>query len=676
MTIGLTKAAQAALSRRGLLAGAGALTGLAVMPRTAAAQAAASPYPLATFFTPSHTRAVSLSPSGRRIAVLEQLGTQADPRAVIDLVEADDPEGARRRIELGPVEAEAVEWGNDDRLLVRVAIKQNTGTRTVAGSNRRVEGVDFVSWRVVSVSANDGSAVVMFQDQRQRMRNSSDMGSVIDMLPTEPDHVLMTAWERDGVLGLHRVNINTGSAERIERGGAGTFAWRTQGGVAVMRHDINTRGTMETIYARPPGETEWKLVRRTRAVDAPDFSWVTETDRPGIVLVSARAEGEDTETVREMDLNTLGYGAPMNAREGRDVMYGLTDSAGRYLGAAYYGERLEYDFSEPALVAHHRALNRFFDNDCDVHLTDVDVARNRFIAYVTGPREPGAWFFYDKTARAIVNIGATRELDLERLGATEALSVRTRDGVAIEAYLTAPPGGRPGPLVVLPHGGPEVRDTRTWDRQVQVLAAQGWWVLQPNFRGSGGYGLGFARQGWTRWGDRMQEDIEDAVAQAVALRGLDAGKVAIMGTSYGGYAALMGAVRRPDLYKAAISICGVGDLPEMMAWENREDDTPGKQIYDFWTKRIGDPATVMPMLEAASPRRRAGEIACPVLLVHGVEDRIVPVIQSRRMRDALRGAGKTVELVEIEDFGHADWEDAQEQILMIRYVALLRQAFA
>ena len=229
--------------------------------------------------------------------------------------------------------------------------------------------------------------------------------------------------------------------------------------------------------------------------------------------------------------------------------------------------------------------------------------------------------------------------------------------------------------MVLPHGGPESRDTRAWDRQVQGLAAQGWWVLQPNFRGSGGYGEAFARQGWTRWGDRMQEDVEDAVAHAIALRGLDAGRVAIMGTSYGGYAALMGAVRRPDLYRAAISICGVGDLPDMMAWENREDDTPGKQIYSFWTKRIGDPATAGATLEAASPRRRAGEIVCPVLLVHGVDDRIVPVIQSRRMRDALRDAGKTVDLIEVADAGHADWEDSQELALMTRYIALLRQAF-
>lgn len=676
---GMNKAARAVLSRRGLLAGAGVLTAVAALrPHAAFAQAAAgvAPYPLRTFFAPSRTRAVTLSPSGRRIAILEQLGTEDEPRGVIDLIQSDNPEGPRRRIELGPIEAEAMEWGNDDRLLVRVAIKQNTGTHRLTGSNRIVEGVDYVSRRVISVDANTGAGVIMFQDQRQRMRYSLDMGRVIDLLPQEPDHVLMVAWERDGVLGLHKVDITTGVAERLERGGTGTFGWETQGGVAVMRHDINVRGTMETVYARAPGETDWKLARRTRVVDAPDFAWVAETDRPGIVLVSARGETEDTESVREMDLRTLITGPPMNAREGRDVMYGLKDSAGKYLGAAYYGQRLEYEFAEPALAAHHRALNRFFENDCDVHLTDVDVARNRLIAYVTGPREPGAWFFYDKTARAIVPVGAAQVLDPARLGASETLSVTTRDGAAIEAYLTAPPGGRPGPLVVLPHGGPEIRDTRTWDPQVQGLAAQGWWVLQPNFRGSGGYGQGFAQQGWTRWGDRMQEDIEDAAARAIALRGLDAGKVAIMGSSYGGYAALMGAVRRPDLYRAAISICGVGDLPEMLAWEKREDDTPGEQIYEFWTRRIGDPGTAGPALEQASPRRRAAEITCPVLLVHGIDDPIVPVFQSRRMHDALRAAGKTVELIEIEDAGHADWEDSQEQALMTRYVALLRQAFA
>lgn len=672
---GWTKATQAALSRRNILVGAGVLplAGLA-LPVMAAAQVV--PHPLDDFFPEAATRAVALSPSGRRIAIMQEIGTEADPHGVIDLVSADDPEGPRQRIDLGALKAEAMEWGNDDRLLVRVAVTFKTPTRSQTGSNRRLPGVELTSRRIVSVGADRGDTVVLFQDQRNRLRGTLDMGRVVDLLPNDPDNVLMTTWESDGVLGLHRVNINTGSATRIERGNTNTYAWQTQAGVPVMRHDINSRRTMETVFVRTAGESEWRLLRRSRIVDRPEFSWVGETERPGIVLVSARAEGEDTESIRELDLGSLTAGAPLLSRPGRDVIGGLKDSRGKFVGAAFYGERLEYDFNEPELAPIHAGLNRFFDNDCDVHLTDIDEARNRFILYATGPAEPGAWFFYDRTARAIVNMGARNELDINRLGATETLSVQTRDGAAIEAYLTAPPGGRPGPLVVLPHGGPEVRDMRYWDRQVQVLAAQGWWVLRPNFRGSGGYGLAFAQQGWTRWGDRMQEDVEDAVAHVIAAKGLDVDRVAIMGTSYGGYAALMGAVRRPELYKACIAICGVADLPEILAWEEREDDTPGKQIYDFWTKRIGDPAVMRAALETASPRRRAAEFNCPVLMVHGVDDPIVPVIQSQRMRDALRSARKTVELIEIEKFGHADWPASQEKALMTRYVALLRQAFA
>jgi dipeptidyl aminopeptidase/acylaminoacyl peptidase len=671
----LSRATRAAISRRGLLAGTAALAGMAALP-PGVARAQAGAYPLSEFFKPILSAGAALSPSGARIAVAQNLGTDEQWRSAIDFVDAADPEGQRSRFDLGPVAVDSISWVSDDRVLVSVLLKGETSARTIAGSHRTVEGVEYYMRRVVSVNGRTGDAVVLFSDQRARMRNTFDMGRIIDLLPDQPDHVLMAAWEADGIMALHRVNVNTGSAERVERGGSGTYNWRTVNGVPVLRHDMNSRGTVESVMVRAPGETEWKLARRTRVREAPDFSWVGAGETPGKVLVIARFDTEDVQSVREMDLTTTALGPPLNARPGRDVAYGLSDSAGNYLGAAYYGERLEYELADPALAAHHRALNRFFDNSCDVHFTDVDQARNRFIAHVNGPEEPGAWFFYDKTARAIVNLGQARELDPARLGSTEVLQVQTRDGATIEAYLTAPPGGAVGPLVVLPHGGPEVRDTPGWDRQVQVLAAQGWWVLRPNFRGSGGYGQAFAEQGWTRWGDRMQEDVEDAVAHVIAGKGLDASKVAIMGTSYGAYAALMGAVRRPELYKAAIGISGVYDLPEVLTWEDRTDDTPGQPIYEFWTKRIGDRSAMGPALEAASPRRRAAEITCPVLLVHGVDDPVLPVLQSRRMRDALRGAGKPVELIEVPDAGHADWEDAREQELMTRYVGLLRQAFA
>jgi pimeloyl-ACP methyl ester carboxylesterase len=667
----------AVVSRRALLktaAGLGSVATLGILPDVARARA--TPYPVEAFFTTARTRAATLSPGGTLIAVLDQLGTDDAPHGVIDVLDASDPEGQRKRIDLGATEVESMQWANDERLLVRVAVTVTVGPAAVTGSNRRTAARELTSKRLMSVSAVTGEMAVMFQDDRRRLRTSRDLGRIIDLLRQDPDHVLMSAWERDGVLGLHKVNVETGSADRIERGSSGTIGWETQGGVPVIRYDINPRGTVLTISGRAPGTSAWRPIRRNRIGDLPEFEWVGETETPGTILVTARAEGEDTMVVREMDLETFGMGAALSHRAGRDVMHGIVDAAGRYVGAAFYGERLEYDFADAALGAHHRALNAFMDNDCDIYLNDLSRDHNRMVVGVTGPREPGAWYFYDREAQTVVNLGAIRLLDYERLGLTDTLSVTTRDGATIEAYLTAPPGGQPGPLVVLPHGGPEVRDLRDWDRQVQVLAAQGWWVLRPNFRGSGGYGMAFAQAGWTRWGDRMQEDIEDAVDQAIALKGLDAARVAIMGTSYGGYAALMGAVRRPDLYKAAIAICGVADLPEMLDWERREDDTDGRQIYSFWVKRIGDPDTMGPQLAAASPRRRAGEITCPVLLVHGVDDPVVPVIESRRMNNALRDAGKTVELIEVEDAGHADWPAEKEQELLERYIALLKQAFA
>lgn len=672
----------AVLSRRRLLAtaaglGSASLLGLRPeMARALAGRQSVTPYPVDAFFTPARTRAATLSPGGTLIAVLDQLGTEEEPHGVIDVLDANDPEGQRKRIDLGPTEVEGMEWANDEHLLVRVAVTVKVGPQAVTGSNRRTTAQEVTSKRLLSVSAVTGDMAVMFQDDRRRLRASRDLGYVVDLLRNDPDHVLMAAWERDGVLGLHKVNVATGSADRIERGSSGTIGWETQGGVPVIRYDVNPRGTVLTVSGRAPGSSAWRPVRRNRIGDLPEFEWVGEGDTPGTILVTARVDGEDTMAVREMDLTTLGMGTPMARRDGRDVMHGVTDAAGRYVAAAFYGERLEYDFADASLGAHHRALNAFMDNDCDVYLNDLSRDHNRMVVGVTGPREPGAWYFYDREARAVVNLGAIRPLDFERLGLTDTLKVTTRDGASIEAYLTAPPGGQPGPLVVLPHGGPEVRDLRTWDRQVQVLAAQGWWVLRPNFRGSGGYGMAFAREGWGRWGGRMQEDVEDAIDHAIALKGLDASRVAIMGTSYGGYAALMGAVRRPDLYKAAIAICGVADLLEMLEWERREDDTEGRLVYDFWTKRIGDPATMETELASASPRRRAAEIACPVLLVHGVDDPVVPVIESRRMKEALDRAGKTAELIEVEDAGHADWPAAKEQELLERYIVLLKQAFA
>lgn len=676
MTIRNSAAARWALSRRGLLASAGGL-GLAAATGPAAAQAA-TPHTLDDFFARDGVSGVVLSPSGNRIAIIRELYENGARRAVLDVVDAGDPAATPLRSPIGDVDCEEMQWASDERLLVKVALRTRSSTeRTSARSLGPVAGQEIVSRRMVSIDPSTGGAVVLFDNEPQRMRTTTNLGVIADLLPDDPDHVLMIApTQARRIAALYKVNVMTGRAEEFERGDFDTVGWQTRNGVPVLRYDVNSAGNTFEIMARASGERQWSFVRKVRISDAPEFEFVAVTDSDDVILVSARLDGEDVQTVREFNLKTRTYGPPIASRPKADVAGGLTDDRGVYLGAAYWNDRLEYDFALPELAPHHRAMNRFFDNECNVHLLDIDRTHNRFLAYVSGPREAGSWYLYDRAARSFVNLTPRTALQTERLGRTEALDVTTRDGASIRAYLTAPPGGAPGPLIVLPHGGPEVRDVIGFDRTVQILAAQGWWVLQPNFRGSGGYGLAFAAEGWRRWGDRMQEDVEDAVDHAVRLKGLDAGKVGIMGTSYGGYAALMGAVLSPARYKAAVAICGVFDLPEMLAYELRDDNSPDNEIYRFWTRRIGDASTDREALERASPRRLAGEVRCPVMLVHGAEDGIVPVFQSRRMKEALERAGKAVDYVEVRGAGHADWEDDVEQGLMTRYIELFRRAFA
>ena len=663
------------INRRRLMTLAGPVLAGPFVAGAAPAQTASPP--LDAFFAEEAAFGASLSPDGRRIALSRRLGTDADAPTVLDILNAEDLSSPPRRVSLGDLEAEWVQWVSESRLLVRVMDIQTLRGGDLFGSNFSRSNLDVEVRRVLSVDVDvGGTPVILFGSDRNRLRYSFHLGAVVDLLPDDPDHVLMAAAEHSGDVALHKVNVLNGQARLVERGSRRTVGWHVKDGVAVMRRDLNLRGTMETIYARAPGESEWKFVRRSAVNDQPEMSWIADGDERDAVLVSARRDGEDELAVRRLDLHDLSLGPPIDGRPGRDVAGAVLDARGVYLGAAYYGDRLEYVFADRGLAAIHRAMNRFFDDECNVSIQELDRTRNRMLVYASGPREAGGWYLFDVAARHFTAIASRTALTRDQLAPVEAVRVQTRDGATLDAYLTVPLGARPGPLVVLPHGGPEVRDVQDWDRQAQVFAAQGWWVLQPNFRGSGGYGRAFAAAGWKRWGDRMQEDVEDAVAQVIRDKGLPADKVAIMGSSYGGYAAMMGAVRRPDLYKACISICGVSDLPEVLNAEDRDDDTPGKRIYAFWTERIGDPGTDRAMLEEASPRRRAAEIACPVLLVHGELDEVVPVHQSRRMEAALKRAGKSVQYLEVPGYGHADWFDDIEKTLMRLYVETLRAAFA
>jgi dipeptidyl aminopeptidase/acylaminoacyl peptidase len=649
------------LTRRSMIAVGAAAPALA--PAAVRAEGAPpTPPSLDELLKAPYVHDAAISPDGEQLAILRTQVKDGKTSAYVAISRMDDLSAQPSVAFIGEQDVRRVEWANNERLLIWITFYRDD------------KNIPYGLWfydtfvpipvrRVISVDLKGQDSVIMFAGAKSLLKRGFDASRVVDYLKDDPRAILMQAWnDSRGSYGLYKVDVYTGAATLLEQGVSATDSWLTQGGVPMLRMDSNSRGTIGWVYGRAPGERDWNLIRKSRLNELkklPDFDVVGPTQKAGVFLVCQRMEGRDTSVIRTYDIARLEFGEVVAERPDRDFQSAFVDENLRLVGGAFWDDRLNYQFTDPSLGAHFKAINRALKDNCNVQLYDIDLDHKRILLKVTGPQEPGSFQVYDRERRALEYVGLSKPwLPPQRLAATEAVRVKTRDGAEITSYLTTPinRGGGPLPMVVMPHGGPEIRDYLDYDVTVQALAARGWLVLQPNFRGSGGYGRAFAELGKRQWADRMQDDVEDAVAHMVAQGKADPARLAIFGASYGGYAALMGAVRKPGMYKAVVSVAGDADLIESLAFSRREDgaDSPA---YAYWCGSMGDPAKDADLLARASPARRAAEIKAPVLLIHGAEDTIVDPKQSRLMAKALKAAGKACELVEIKGEGHRNWSD-------------------
>jgi len=655
------------LTRRSMIAVAAAAP--AIAPAVARAQGAPpTPPSIDELLREPYVHDAAISPDGEQLAILRTQPKDGKTIAFVALSRMADLTAQPAVVFIGEQTVTQVEWANNERLLIWITFYKDD------------KGVAYGLWfydtfvpipvrRVVSVDLKGKDPVVMFAGTKAVLKRGFDASQVVDYMKDDPRRILMQAWnDGRGAYGLYQVDVYTGAATLLEQGVSATDFWLTQGGVPMLRMDSNSRGTVGWVYGRAPGEADWKLIRKSRLNELkklPDFDVVGPTQKAGEFLICQRMEGKDTSVIRTFDIASLTFGEVVAERPDRDFESAFVDENLKLVGGVYWDDRLNYHFTDPALAAHFRAMNKALKDSCNIQLYDIDLSHKRILVKVTGPQEPGSFQVYDRERRALEYVGVSKPwLPEERLAKTEAVKVRTRDGAEITSYLTTPinagPSGKQGgalPMVVMPHGGPEIRDYLDYDVTVQALAARGWLVLQPNFRGSGGYGKTFAELGKRQWGERMQDDVEDAVAQVVASGRADPKRLAIFGASYGGYAALMGAVRKPAMYRAVVSVAGDADLIESLAFSRREDgaDSPA---YAYWCGSMGDPRADLELLVRSSPARRATEIQAPVLLIHGTEDSIVDPKQSKLMAKALKAAGKSCEHVELKGEGHRSWSDA------------------
>ncbi|MEN7536934.1 S9 family peptidase [Aurantiacibacter flavus] len=267
-----------------------------------------------------------------------------------------------------------------------------------------------------------------------------------------------------------------------------------------------------------------------------------------------------------------------------------------------------------------------------------------------GNGDPGTWYWVNLAARRADPIGYDRpSIQPEQVGPISTMAYTAQDGLEMEAIVTLPPGREAEnlPVIVFPHGGPHAHDEQGFDWWAQAFASRGYAVIQPNFRGSTGYGADFEQAGYGEWGRKMQTDVSDALA-ALAQQGVvDPARACIVGASYGGYAALAGVTLQQGLYRCAVSVAGIGDIGMMYRTENRESGR-NRLFSRSLREELGDSSG----WDAISPRKFAAQADAPVLLIHGRDDTVVNFEQSAKMADALKDEGKPYRLVELEGEDH------------------------
>jgi dipeptidyl aminopeptidase/acylaminoacyl peptidase len=437
---------------------------------------------------------------------------------------------------------------------------------------------------------------------------------------------------------LLEVDTRTGKYTAIKYGNDYTTDWVVdRAGRPVAREDWDWRHHAYRLVALN-GEKVREILRK----DDSEHPQIAGLLADGSAVVLFAANGRSHQAVWAIPLD--GSAAKLIAEDpNTDITSVYTDHyTGAIIGVYVSGSVSEVRWLDPSAQLRHDVLQRAFPGR-QVHVYGWTADGTKTLASVETPSSPPIYYIVDFTTHH-ADIAAEEYPALANvpLGEVKEISYKARDGTSIPGYLTMPASKPSGaiPLVVLPHGGPQSRDYLTFDWLPQFLASRGYAVLQPQFRGSTGFGDAFREAGYRQWGGLMQDDITDGVRAMIEQGIADPHRICIVGASYGGYAALAGAAFTPDLYSCAVSISGVSDLPALMSEEVPLYYGIISTSMSDWKAHIGGPNDSN--LAAKSPINSVKAIKIPILIIYGTGDSVVPNAQSEKMARALKSAGKSV----------------------------------
>jgi dipeptidyl aminopeptidase/acylaminoacyl peptidase len=620
-----------------------AVTALILAPLTAAA----NQIPIEHFARLQKIKDVEISQDGRHLlAQIEQNGEYVNSVLRYD---AKKLSVAYSFGQTDDVQVAWTHWANPQRILVsfRYASMRN--------------GIPTTETRLFSTKINNFRGKALFKQDRRSPRGPDVIGGygpvqyqdqVVSFLPNDPNNFLLQYYNKSNWPSAYKVNVDSQNHKLVQESIEGVLNW-----IADQDGDVRlgsgTRDEKEPyLVMRPKGEKEWIDYSAFKKVPGVTFTPLGFSSDPDQLLVASNHEKEPaglyTFDVKSGAFSDLIYRHDFGDVTG--VIY--EEKTGLLRGVRYIDGEPEThwfdDRREQLIEVLQTALGGATVSI--INQTPDEV----YTVFRTYPEaRPGSYYIYDSGERRITQLSQLYpELEEETLGEMVKTSYVARDGLEIPTYVTLPMGvktldaARKLPFILMPHGGPHARDFLQFDYWAQFLASRGYGVLQMNFRGSTGYGRAFFDAGKKEWGQAMQDDVTDGAAWLVNQGYADGDRLAIVGGSYGGYAALTGAIKTPELYRCAVSFAGVSDLPALLRHYNNY--IAGK----YSTRFIGNLWKDREMLRQNSPSLQAEAIKIPILLMHGDKDRVVPISQSNKMNGALKRNNADVRYVKFKNGDH------------------------
>jgi len=593
---------------------------------------------------------VQLSPDGDRIAVTMRI----QGRVMLNILRLADMKSIGTFGLHDQRDIEDVYWASNDRLLFGLSYRRGNNEAPVFTGDLMSVNVDGSEVRTLLGPDKDNLLLIDL--------NTRDW-DIVDLLDAEPDHVLVSKYELTSPLPyLYRLNIKTGVKTRL-------MQTRFRFGEFMTDHDGKVRfqggterdGTYVILY-RDSEEADWREISRFSTTGPSEDDGGLEP--LGFANDNKRIYFRDWRNGKTAGLYLLdpdqGNEPTLLFRNDEYDVTGLIPSRTRGvpIGVRWEGARNEWKFFEPqhADVPLFESIRRAFGGH-DLSIVSMSKDGSKAVLFAESDVDPGTYYLMDMAQGKLLSRFPTRSwIQPNTLSPTQPITLKARDGLPLHGYITVPknaPAGATKKMVVLVHGGPiGVRDHWGFDPEVQWLAANNYAVLQVNYRGSGGYGPYFEGAGFGEWGAKMQDDVTDATLWAIEQGYADKSHVCIAGGSYGAYAAMMGLVREPALYRCGIGYAGLYDL-ELWQRDSMAASTPESRAYQRAV--VGkDPE----QLRKISPAARAAEIQAPVLLVHGGADRRTPLDQFKSMKTALEKSHKRVKTILKKNEEHGFYNEA------------------